>query len=214
MDPGEAEDLRTRMRRALTLAMKARDKQAVAALRSTLAAIDNAEAVSTVDASPAGRPGDGPAAGSGSGDGGTGASDSGYGAAAASGSGGGGTGASGSGDGGPAAPGAGEGHPAVAGSVQGLGAAEVERRSLTAEEVRQIIRGEVTEREAAARSYEQAGRSQDAARLRAEADLLGTYLSEPGPHGDPGSLPSEPGPQGERLPSLANRVLRANGFPP
>jgi uncharacterized protein YqeY len=33
------------MRRDLTAAMKARDRQAVAALRSTLAAIDNAEAV-------------------------------------------------------------------------------------------------------------------------------------------------------------------------
>jgi uncharacterized protein YqeY len=33
------------MRRGLTAAMKARDKPAVAALRSTLAAIDNAEAV-------------------------------------------------------------------------------------------------------------------------------------------------------------------------
>jgi uncharacterized protein YqeY len=33
------------MRRGLTAAMKARDKPATAALRSTLAAIDNAEAV-------------------------------------------------------------------------------------------------------------------------------------------------------------------------
>jgi uncharacterized protein len=46
------DDIRTRMRRDLTAAMKARDKRAVAALRSTLAAIDNAEAVEngTVDA--------------------------------------------------------------------------------------------------------------------------------------------------------------------
>jgi uncharacterized protein len=40
-----ADDIRTRMRRDLTVAMKARDKRAVATLRSTLAAIDNAEAV-------------------------------------------------------------------------------------------------------------------------------------------------------------------------
>jgi len=39
------EDIRSRMRRGLVEAMKARDQQAVAALRSALAAIDNAEAV-------------------------------------------------------------------------------------------------------------------------------------------------------------------------
>ena len=39
------EDIRVRMRRGLVAAMKARDQQAVAALRSTLARIDNAEAV-------------------------------------------------------------------------------------------------------------------------------------------------------------------------
>ena len=45
-EPPEAtEDIRARMRRGLVDAMKARDQQAVAALRSTLARIDNAEAV-------------------------------------------------------------------------------------------------------------------------------------------------------------------------
>src|SRR5215208_2892581 len=44
------EDIRARMRRGLVDAMKARDQQAVAALRSTLARIDNAEAL---DAEPA-----------------------------------------------------------------------------------------------------------------------------------------------------------------
>jgi len=39
------EDIRARMRRGLVDAMKARDQQAVAALRATLAAIDNAEVV-------------------------------------------------------------------------------------------------------------------------------------------------------------------------
>jgi uncharacterized protein YqeY len=46
--------LRARLRAGLTAAMKARDQVAVAALRATLGAIDNAEAVSapsTVDAS-------------------------------------------------------------------------------------------------------------------------------------------------------------------
>src|SRR5829696_9995261 len=49
------EDIRARMRRGLVAAMKARDQQAVAALRSTLARIDNAEAVDpeAVDDGPA-----------------------------------------------------------------------------------------------------------------------------------------------------------------
>jgi len=48
--PEATEDIRARMRRGLVDAMKARDQQAVAALRSTLARIDNAEAL---DAEPA-----------------------------------------------------------------------------------------------------------------------------------------------------------------
>ena len=43
--PEATEDIRVRMRRGLVDAMKARDQQAVAALRSMLARIDNAEAV-------------------------------------------------------------------------------------------------------------------------------------------------------------------------
>jgi hypothetical protein len=43
--PDATGDLRARLRRGLVAAMKARDQQAVAALRSTLARIDNAEAV-------------------------------------------------------------------------------------------------------------------------------------------------------------------------
>jgi uncharacterized protein len=43
--PEATEDIRVRMRRGLVDAMKARDQQAVAALRSTLGRIDNAEAV-------------------------------------------------------------------------------------------------------------------------------------------------------------------------
>jgi uncharacterized protein len=42
--PGD-DDLRDRLRRALPVAMKARDRPAMSALRSALAAIDNAEAV-------------------------------------------------------------------------------------------------------------------------------------------------------------------------
>jgi hypothetical protein len=44
------DDLRDRLRRALPVAMKARDRTAVTALRSALAAIDNAEAFNPDDA--------------------------------------------------------------------------------------------------------------------------------------------------------------------
>jgi uncharacterized protein len=47
--PEATEDIRARMRRGLVDAMKARDQQAVSALRSTLGAIDNAEAVDAGD---------------------------------------------------------------------------------------------------------------------------------------------------------------------
>jgi uncharacterized protein YqeY len=54
MTMGSEEPLRARLRSGLTVAMKARDHVAVAALRATLGAIDNAETVSapsTVDGS-------------------------------------------------------------------------------------------------------------------------------------------------------------------
>jgi len=64
--PEATEDIRARMRRGLVDAMKARDQQAVSALRSTLARIDNAEAVDAdgldadgLDAEPALYRGDG-----------------------------------------------------------------------------------------------------------------------------------------------------------
>ena len=132
---GPAEDIRTRMRRGLLQAMKARDQQAVAALRSTLAAIDNAEAVSVT-------PG------------------------------------TGTGGAGQASPAGGEGSP-IAGAVVGLGAAEVERRTLTVQETEAIVRAEVTDREAAARDYERAGRPDHAEILRAQAMVLASYLDPP-----------------------------------
>jgi uncharacterized protein YqeY len=116
------EGLRDRLRRALPAAMKARDRPAVAALRSALAAIDNAEAVEA------------------------------------------------------AAPPTGAGTPAFAGTVPGVGAAEAERRRLTPGEMEQLLRAEVADREAAARTYEQAGQAEQAARLRTEARILGSYL--------------------------------------
>jgi uncharacterized protein YqeY len=117
--------------------MKARDQQTVAALRSALAAIDNAEAVE-VTGHPLGPAGAG---------------------------------------GGAGVP---EGAAAVAGAVLGLGAGEVERRSLTAGEMDAIVQREVAERRTAARAYEDAGQSRYAERLRAEAELLGSYLRDPG----------------------------------
>ena len=47
----DAETLRTALRRDLTAALKAQESDAVAALRTTIAAIDNAEAVAAPDAS-------------------------------------------------------------------------------------------------------------------------------------------------------------------
>ena len=99
-------DIRAQMRRGLVAAMKARDQQAVAALRSTLARIDNAEAVDPDGLAPEGEDGE--------------LFDvDGFDADAV--------------DPGPA-PHRGEGHPAVAGSILGVGAAEVDRRVLTPEE--------------------------------------------------------------------------------
>jgi uncharacterized protein len=50
--PPNAQPLRVRLRQALTTAMRARDAVAVSALRSTLGAIDNAEAVDANDVVP------------------------------------------------------------------------------------------------------------------------------------------------------------------
>jgi uncharacterized protein YqeY len=71
-----------------------------------------------------------------------------------------------------ATPAAGTGGPHFAGAVSGLGAAEAERRILTEPEVEQIVRTEVAERQAAAHSYDQAGRPDQAERLRREASVL------------------------------------------
>jgi hypothetical protein len=168
--PEATGDIRARMRRGLLAAMKARDQQAVAALRSALAAIDNAEAIENdkvvyddaIDDYVA--------------------------------------------DAGPELN-AVHGHPAVAGGVPGVGIAEVDRRILTPEEVAEVVRGEVTEREVAADMLERVGpllqpeRRHDQAerlrvkieRLRAEAKLLGTYLDPPGPS-PAGAGPAHPSP--------------------
>lgn len=69
-------------------------------------------------------------------------------------------------------------HPTIAGSVSGLGAAEVQRRTLTEDEVAAIVGGELDERVAAAHDYERLGQPARAERLRAEADVIARYLPQ------------------------------------
>jgi uncharacterized protein YqeY len=157
------------MRRALTAAMKSRDQPAVTALRSALAAIDNAEAVDTARATPASErhpavPGE--TTGRQVADGETTADEV----------------ADGETTGGGIAGGE------IAGAVVGLGAAEVERRTLTSAEMEAIVREEAAERQTAAGAYERAGQSGHAERLRAEAEVLSAYLGDPGVDlGNPGA---------------------------
>jgi uncharacterized protein len=110
---------RERLQLALREAQRSRDTIAASALRSALAAIDNAGAI------PAG-PGPAPA----------------------------------------------HGGPHVAGSAPGLGAGEAERRRLSENDIDQIVRAEVAERQAAARDYDRAGHAGQADRLRGEARIL------------------------------------------
>ncbi len=68
------------------------------------------------------------------------------------------------------------GNDHVAGAVAGPGATEAERRRLTVADVRAVVEEEVRERTAAAEECERLGRDDHAARLRAEAQVLGRYL--------------------------------------
>src|SRR5262249_43622625 len=109
--------LRPRLRDALTAAMKARDVTAVRALRSVLAAIDNAEAADS-SAAPRQEPG------------------------------------------------------VIAGGVAGLGAGEFARRTVTEQDVRDILATAIEEREDAAVQYDALQRPDEAQRLRDEAVVL------------------------------------------
>ena len=104
--------------------MRARDRAAVAVLRSTLAAIDNAEAVAVKSSGGQGL--------------------------------------------------------AIEQTPLGVGAAEVERRVLTDEQVEDIVRTEVAEREAAARDYDRAGQRERAELLRSEIGVLSAHLAAHG----------------------------------
>jgi hypothetical protein len=140
--------------------MKARDQQKVAALRSALAAIDNAEAVEVSSTPPPAQPGPAPESER------AGAPDKATRVAE--------TGPA------PRATSVAQAGP-IAGAVIGLGAGEVARRTLTAGEMEAIVRREVAERRTAARAYEDAGQARYAERLQAEAELLISYLRDPGP---------------------------------
>jgi uncharacterized protein len=63
-----------------------------------------------------------------------------------------------------------------AGATAGLGSAEAPRRALSDDEIAQIVRAEITERQAAARQYDELNRSDQAARLRGEADIFAATL--------------------------------------
>ena len=111
------DDVRERLRAALRTAMKERDRATIPVLRSTLAAIENAEAVEH----------DGRAV----------VEDA-----------------------------------ARAGAGGGLGAGEAERGEVGEQAV---LAREIEERRTSAAEYERLGRAEEAARLRAEADLLTSF---------------------------------------
>jgi uncharacterized protein YqeY len=113
--------IRDRLRAALTTAMKARDTPAVEAIRTALAAIDNAEAVEIADTT----------------------------AFTVS---------------------------RIAGSAGALGAAERSRRSLTEDEMAELVEREATDRRAAAEGYEQEGYPERAEELRTSAAVLDGLL--------------------------------------
>ena len=67
---------------------------------------------------------------------------------------------------------AGTSGPHIAGAAAGLGAAEAPRRTLSPAEAEQVIAAEISERQAAADGYDQAGHPERAGLLRQEADVL------------------------------------------
>ena len=71
-----------------------------------------------------------------------------------------------------AAPQAALGGPHFAGSAAGLGAGESPRRHLSRAQMDEIVRAEISDCQAAAHEYEQAGHADRAARLRSEAQVL------------------------------------------
>ncbi|WP_222598191.1 GatB/YqeY domain-containing protein [Lentzea tibetensis] len=70
------------------------------------------------------------------------------------------------------------GNEHFAGATAGLGAAEAVRKELTEADVLAIVAKEARDRTTAAEEYEQLGRADEAARLRAEAEVLAKYLAK------------------------------------
>jgi hypothetical protein len=123
--PGQAvgaQTLRTALRAGLTAALKARDTDAVTALRTAIAAIDNAEAVPVPD---------------------TGAPTT---------------------------------SARIAGARSGPGSTEAARKQLTAGELLDILRDQMTEHTREADRYHALGQVSAAERLRRQARTLAAYL--------------------------------------
>ena len=118
-----ADEWRTKLRDALLAARKDRDTTRTSALRSALAAIDNAETPDGVQL-------DAPSSGT------------------------------------------------IAGGVVGLGAAEVARRQLSDEQIRELLRAEVDERLSAADEFTAGGHAERATTLREEAGVLTDLLGD------------------------------------
>ena len=66
---------------------------------------------------------------------------------------------------------------AIEQSPLGVGAAEAERRTLSPDDVAQIVRDEMASRESAAADYDRAGHPERAAQLRDEARFLAAFLA-------------------------------------
>jgi uncharacterized protein YqeY len=66
----------------------------------------------------------------------------------------------------------------IAGAMRGVGASEVPRRELSETEVASLVRHEIAQRETAVAEYARHGREDDAARLRAEIELLAAQLGD------------------------------------
>ncbi|HEY1640823.1 MAG TPA: hypothetical protein VGG35_09065 [Streptosporangiaceae bacterium] len=166
--------LQSRLRRELAAALRARDQVAVAALRTALSALANAEAVPA----PAIPRGSVPAAGAASRNAAPGSPAPGSPApgSPAPGSAAPGSPVPGSAAAGSAAPG---GDPHIAGAAAGLGAAEAARRHIGEAEADRIVRAEISERLAAAEQYARAGHADRAGRLRREAAVLAAAVGEP-----------------------------------
>lgn len=121
----DARDLRSLLRADLVAAMKERRTEAVTALRTAIAAVDNAEAVEA-----------------------------------------------------PARITAHTGSEHVVGARSGAGSTEAERRVLSIDEVRALLRAQIDERTGEADLYDAHGRHDAALRLRGEADVLRPYLAD------------------------------------